>query len=114
MNKRALMLTAAVVALLSGRTSAIAANCDSNSTTSPALCEINTVITTSIATSTVNAGAPDNISILAPGALTLPAVANATALSSALKIDSDNVVTVIGDGTNPTISYKNTALCRRR
>lgn len=99
MNKRALMLTAATVALLSGQSHA--ATCDSNSTAT--LCEINTVIVTPIATSTVQTGGSD-ISLISPGGITV------TQAGAALKIDSNNnvtnAVTINNKGTTGAIGVE--------
>ena len=84
MYKRALLLTAATVALLSSW-QAQAATCSGNAT-SPTLCDITTAITTPLATSTVQA-APSDITIENTGS-----IAVTTATSPALKIDSDNNV----------------------
>jgi hypothetical protein len=95
LNKRALLLTAASFALLSSWP-AHAATCAGNATTST-LCDINTAITTNIATSTVQTAASD-ITIEGTGAITV------TTTTAALKIDSDN--NVINNGA---ISNKNTS-----
>jgi len=95
LNKHALLLTAATVALLSSWPAA-GATCSGNTTTST-LCDISGAVTTNLATSTVQTGGSD-ITIEGTGTVTV------TSTTAALKIDSDN--NVVNEGT---ISNKNTA-----
>lgn len=95
MNKRALLLSAAVLALFSGP--AFAVTCDGPATTAT-LCDIKSAVTTTIATSNVQSS-PSDITIEGTGAINVT-----TATAPALKIDSDN--NVINNGT---ISNKNTS-----
>lgn len=103
MNKRALMLTAATVALLSGQTDPASATttptCTAASSTAT-LCDITTVVVTPLATSTVQTGGSD-ITIETTGSI---AVTTSPETAPALKIDSNNNVTNFG-----TISYKGVA-----
>ncbi|HUJ03786.1 MAG TPA: hypothetical protein VLW75_09135, partial [Rhizomicrobium sp.] len=108
MKKRALLLAAAAIALFSGPALA-ASNCDT--TTITAYCDITTVITSAVTTSTVNNGSPDDIFIetVASGKSTPAGVqissSNATVATTALKIDSDNNVTNEGTISNKDTPY---------
>ncbi|MGN6516281.1 MAG: hypothetical protein ACTHLR_10645, partial [Rhizomicrobium sp.] len=91
MYKRALMLTAATVALLSGPAgAATTTGCDSTNTTD--YTNIDSAVSVPLCTATAKSGSAGNITLTNKGALTLSSSSSSNGTIPAIEINSNNSV----------------------
>lgn len=98
MYKRALMLTAATVALLSGPAgAATTTGCDSANTTD--YTSITSAVSVPLCTKTAKAGSPGNITMTNKGGLTISSSASSNGTIPAIEINSSNSVSLQSGST---------------